>query len=509
MIRTLAIVLGDQLNLDSALFDGLDPQQDAIWMAEVVEESTHVPSHPQRIVLFLSAMRHFAAQLRDQAWCVHYQTLDDKTYADFEQALSDFLHQVRVQQVQVVLPGEARVLHRLKAACEAHQIRLNVLADRYFMALPGEFKTWLAQRKKPTMEYWYRALRQRTGILMQSGKPVGGRWNYDADNREAFAKQGPPPLTPPLRFEPDALTQAVMALVAQRFGEHAGNLNGFDWPVTREQALCALDDFVRHRLALFGRFQDAMWPNQAWLFHSLLSAALNVKLLNPREVIQAALEAYEAGAAPLNAVEGFVRQILGWREYVRGLYWAYQGEWLQWNALAAQADLPRVYWHGDTDMACMREAVGQVLRYGYGHHIQRLMVTGLFALLWGVQPKQVHEWYLAMFVDAIAWVEMPNVIGMSQFADGGLMASKPYIASGQYIHKMSGYCAECRFNPKQAEGAQACPFTTLYWAFIDRHQAWLSTHPRLAMQVKHWLNMSAQKREAILRQAQDLRRNMA
>ncbi|WP_044410237.1 cryptochrome/photolyase family protein [Thiomicrospira microaerophila] len=508
MIRKLAIILGDQLNEDASIWQGLDPAQDVIWMAELIEESTHVPSHKQRIVLFLSAMRHFAQAKRDQAWSVDYQTLGEHPFSHFEQALSAFLAAHPVQTVELVVPGDFRVLQQIKTACRAANVPLNLLPDTHFIAEPGEFKAWLAERKKPTMEYWYRALRQRTGILMDGKKPLGGKWNYDADNRQAFGKDGPQSVPVPVRFEPDEITQTVIKQVAETFAKHPGELENFDWPVTRQQALQALDDFIAHRLEKFGDYQDAMWPNQAWLYHSLVSAAMNLKLLNPREVIAAAEQAYHQGRAPLNAVEGFIRQILGWREYVRGLYWSYMPDWLDWNALDAQQNLPAFYWTGDTDMACLKDAIGQVIQHGYGHHIQRLMVTGLFALLWQAKPEQVHQWYLAMYVDAVEWVELPNVLGMSQFADGGLMASKPYIASGQYINKMSGYCQNCRYKPKEATGHQACPFTTLYWGFIERHQDVFRGHPRLGMQVKHLERMPDEKRNQIQKQMAHLRQKL-
>ncbi|WFE69169.1 cryptochrome/photolyase family protein [Thiomicrospira sp. R3] len=509
MIRKLVVVLGDQLNQDSGIWQDFDPQQDAVWMAEVMAESTHVKSHPQRITLFLSAMRHFAQTLRHQAWSLHYFQLGSHDFASFEQALGDFLSRHPVGSVELVVPGDYRVLQQIKTACHQAAIALSIQPDNHFIAEPGEFKAWLTGRKKPTMEYWYRTLRQRTGILMDGKKPLGGKWNYDADNRQSFGKAGPQAVPLPLRFAPDAITESVRLQVKTLFAAHPGQLDNFAWPVTRVQALQALDDFITYRLAKFGDYQDAMWPNQAWLYHSLLAVALNLKLLNPREVIAAAEQAYQQGRAPLNAVEGFVRQILGWREYVRGLYWSYMPDWLTMNALDAQQDLPAFYWTGQTEMACLKDSIGQVLEHGYGHHIQRLMVTGLFALLWQAKPEQVHEWYLAMYVDAVEWVELPNVLGMSQFADGGLMASKPYIASGQYIDKMSGYCQTCRYKPKEATGQQACPFTTLYWGFIEQHQERFRGHPRLGMQVRHLDAMSDEKRQQIEQQIVQLRLSLA
>ena len=275
-------------------------------------------------------------------------------------------------------------------------------------------------------------------------------------------------------------------MVERHFADHPGSLHSFAWPVTRAQALQALDDFIAHRLPHFGRWQDAMWPGQPWLWHSALSAAMNLKLLNPREVVAAAEAAYRAGAVPLESAEGFIRQVLGWREYVRGIYWTRMPAYAEVNALDARQDLPAFYWSGDTPMACLADAITQTLAHGYAHHIQRLMVTGLYALLLGVEPRQVHAWYLAVYVDAVEWVELPNTIGMSQYADGGLMASKPYAASGRYIERMSAgrLCATCRYDPGQRLGERACPYTLLYWDFLLRHADRFARNPRIVTQVR-------------------------
>ncbi len=352
-------------------------------------------------------------------------------------------------------------------------------------------------------------MRQRHGVLMRGGKPVGGRWNFDADNRGSFDARGPGLLPAPVSFAPDAVTSEVLALVARRFPDHPGSLDHFDWPVTPAQAHEALDDFIAHRLPAFGRYQDAMWRGEPWLYHSRLSAAMNLRLLPAAAAVDAAVAAWQRGAAPIEAVEGFVRQILGWREYVRGLYWLRMPGYLDDNALGADAPLPAFYWSGDTDYVCLREAIGQTLRHGYAHHIQRLMVTGLFALLLGVRPRAVHAWYLAVYVDAVEWVELPNVLGMSQYADGGVMASKPYVASGKYIQRMSNYCSGCRYRPDQATGAQACPFTTLYWDFLARHRERFAAHPRSALQWRSLERLDPTQRAAIAAQAQALRARLA
>lgn len=505
--RCLHLILGDQLNRDSALFDDFDSNTDAVWMAEVTGESTTTLSSKQRTVAFLSAMRHFAEQLQQDKLPIHYYSLNEGL-TSFSEALSAHQKTQPFEAIRCVLPGDQRVVQEIKNWADGQQIPLEWLSDRHFIARRGEFKKWLNGRKQPRMEYWYRQLRRDRNILMNDNQPVGEQWNFDKDNRRTFGKTGPTDVPQPVMFSPDKITREVIDDVKNHLADLPGKLDDFVWPVTREQALEILDDFITHRLAKFGDYQDAMWTDQPWLYHARLSLALNLKLLSPQEVIDAAVRAYEKQQAPLNAVEGFVRQILGWREYVRGLYWAHRDDWMQMNALDARRDLPKFYWDADTQMTCLNQSVSQVLTYGYGHHIQRLMVTGLFALLWGVKPKAIHEWYLAMYVDAVAWVEIPNTLGMSQYADGGIVGSKPYIASGAYINRMSNYCKHCPFNPKQAHGDKACPFTTLYWAFVERHQDLLSRNPRLGMQVKNWQCKSADEQQAILKHADKLHRQL-
>jgi deoxyribodipyrimidine photolyase-related protein len=406
-------------------------------------------------------------------------------------------------------PGDWRVLQALQAVAQACGLPLEIREDRHFFVSVREFAAHARGRKSLRMEYFYREQRKRHRVLMDpqdAEAPLGGQWNFDADNREAFGAAGPGEVPPRCRFEPDALTLEVIALVERRFARHPGRLESFAWPVTRAQALQALQAFVRERLPLFGRYQDAMWPGDPWLYHAQLSAALNLKLLNPREVVAAAVAAHDAGRAPLASVEGFVRQILGWREYVRGIYWTQMPGYLERNELGADAELPGWYWTGATDMACLHDAIAQTLRHGYANHIQRLMVTGLFAQMLGVQPKQVHAWYLGVYVDAVEWVELPNTLGMSQYADGGLMASKPYVASGKYIERMSPHCKGCRYDPARRTGADACPFTTLYWDFLMRHEATLAANPRMALQVKNLARLDAAERQGVATRAAAIRR---
>ena len=505
-LRSLVVVLGDQLDLDAAAFDGFDPAQDLVWMAEVEEESTHVWSSKQRIAVFLAGMRHFASALRAAGRPLDYTRLDDAgNRGSLEAELRSALRRLGPQRVLMTAPGDWRVLQSLKAVVEQSGLTLEIREDRHFFCTVREFAAHAEGRKSLRLEYFYRELRRRHGVLMQGDQPVGGRWNFDADNREAFGPRGPGTLPQRASFEPDALTREVLRDVQTRFAGHPGSLDAFAWPVTREQALQALGLFIEQRLPLFGRYEDAMWPGEPWLYHSQLSAALNLKLLSAREVVGAAEAAWQAGQAPLASVEGFIRQILGWREYVRGIYWTRMPGYAEGNALQASAELPAWYWTGATDMACLREALAQTLAHGYAHHIQRLMVTGLFTLLLGVRPRQVHAWYLSVYVDAVEWVELPNTLGMSQYADGGLMASKPYVATGKYIQRMGGGCAGCRYDPGQRIGERACPFTTLYWDFLMRHEHLLAANPRMALQVKNAARLPAEERAAVSRRAQAIR----
>lgn len=501
-VRHLVIILGDQLDLQSSALQGFDAAKDVVWMAEVAQESTQVWSAKQRIAVFLSAMRHFAQSLREQGLPLDYTCLDAPGNAG---TLALELHKAiaRHQPAALVMsaPGDWRVLQSLRAAAKEHALAMDLRDDTHFFSTVREFASYAQGKKQLRLEYWYRELRRKHHILMDGKNPMGGKWNFDADNRDAFGKAGPQSVPPPSRFAPDGISQEVLALVEARFASHPGSLHSFAWPVTRPQALVALQTFVEQRLSLFGQYEDAMWAGEVWLYHSHLSCALNLKLLNPREVVQAAVDAYSRGHAPLAAVEGFVRQILGWREYVRGIYWLHMPDYLERNALNAQAALPDWYWTGQTDMACLKDAITQTLEHGYAHHIQRLMVTGLYALLLGVKPQAVHTWYLSVYVDAVEWVELPNTLGMGQFGDGGLMASKPYVASGKYIQRMSNYCAACPHDPAQSTGPKACPFTTLYWDFLMRHEDSLKQNPRMAMQLKNLGRLDAQTRESIANHA--------
>jgi len=513
-MRNLVLVLGDQLDRRSAAFDGFDPAVDRVWMAEARHESTPLDSSKARIAMFLACMRHFRDALRAEGIAVEYHALDAVPRAAPGVAgallalLRRDLERLRPAAVVLLEPGDHGLGEALRAALRTSGATVDEREDRHFLCSRAEFAAHASGRKQLRMEFFYREMRRRHRVLLDAeGGPEGGEWNFDAENRKSFGREGPGALglQAPRAFPADAVTRGVLQEVSSVFAHHPGALEAFDWPVTRADALLALEDFIDHRLAAFGDFQDAMWQGEPWLFHSRISAALNLKLLDPREVIAAVEAAYRAGRAPLAAAEGFIRQILGWREYVRGVYWLHMPGYLGRNALDAHEPLPALYWTGDTDMACLRDAVGQTLRLGYAHHIQRLMVTGLFALLVGVDPREVHRWYLAVYVDAHEWVELPNTLGMSQYADGGVMASKPYIASGRYIARMGNHCAGCRYDPGASTGAKACPFTTLYWDFLLRHETALAANPRMVVQVRNLRRLDGEAQAAIRRQAVALR----
>jgi len=496
----LRVVLGDQLARDIAALDGLDPARDVVLLMEVEEECTHLPHHPQKIVLVLSAMRHFARALSARGVRVDHVRLEDpaNTHA-FRTEVLRAVARHRPARIVATHPGEWRVLADMRGWEQAAGVPVEIREDGRFLCPLPRFRAWAAGRRQYRMEFFYREMRRATGLLMEGDEPAGGRWNFDAENRAALPKGLRPP--PPPRFPPDAITREVMALVAARFGTHFGDVSGFAWPVTARDARAALEAFIRDRLPLFGAYQDAMAAGEPTLFHSLLSTSLNLGLLDPLTACRAAEAAWREGRAPLNAAEGFIRQILGWREYVRGIYWHLMPGYAGTNALGAARPLPAFYWGAPTTMRCIAEAVAQTRDLAYAHHIQRLMVTGNFALLAGIAPAEINAWYLAVYADAFEWVELPNTHGMAIHADGGVMASKPYAASGAYINRMSDYCGGCTHDPKQATGPRACPFNFLYWDFIARHAERFAANPRMAMPLRSLARMDPRKVAAMRAEA--------
>ena len=503
-IRHLVLILGDQLNADSAALADFDPHRDRVLMIESAHEANHVWSHKARIAMFLSAMRHFAKTLEAKGMVVDYVFLSDTMKSSIVDILAERLEILKPEKLVLVEPGEYRLKAALPLVGEISRTVTVMRADTHFLVSIDEFAQWAKGYKQLRMESFYRHIRKDAGILMVNGQPEGGTWNYDHANRKTFGRAGPRPVPAPLSFAPDGLTREVFAVVESQFASHPGSLANFNWPVTREDALHALEDFITHRLVNFGKFQDAMWQGERWLYHSALSAAMNLKLLNPRELIDAAINAYRLGHAPLAAVEGFVRQIIGWREFIRGMYWLDMPALKDANHFGNNRALPAWYWTGETHMNCMRQAIGQTLDYGYAHHIQRLMVTGMFGVLAEIAPKALSDWYLAIYVDAVEWVELPNVIGMALFANGRRFASKPYVASGAYIQRMSNYCTRCRYNPKIRVGPNACPITTLYWRFLDMHEDEFANDPRTALMVKNLQRLSREERAEIVKYGDDL-----
>lgn len=502
------VVLGDQLDLNNPALLANPPKSADILMVESPVESTVVWVHKVRVALFLSAMRHFAEELRKAGYTVHYRTLADTGRRSLVQEVAALCKQHGYASIDMAEPGEWRLEQEFLKFAKSENLKFRLLEDTHYLCSRSEFAKWASGYKQMRMEYFYREMRKRTGVLMEGAEPAGGKWNFDADNRSAFPKAGPGDITPPAFFEPDEITQAVFAEVEENFPDHPGTLKNFAWPVTRTQALQALDNFIENRFANFGTYQDAMWTNTPFGWHSLVSSSINLHLLHPLEVIQKAEAAYRAGKVDVASAEGFIRQILGWREFMRGVYWLDMPKMREDNYLQAKLDLPKWFWTGNTHMNCLKDSIGQTLDYGYAHHIQRLMVIGNFALLAGLVPQQVEDWFLAVYVDAVEWVELPNVAGMALFANGGRFTSKPYIASGAYIKRMSNYCTGCKYNPAEKTGEQACPFTTLYWGFLDQHEKMLSANPRTGLMAKNIARLDDAQRTALRQKVADTFKNI-
>ena len=479
----LRMVLGDQLSEGLSSLTDLNPRRDVVLLAEVRAECTYVRHHQQKIVLVLSAMRHFAAELRARGVRVAYVALDDP--ANTHSLRGEMLRAVaqwRPARIVVTEAAEWRLTEDMRHWHEAAGMEVDIRDDTRFLSRRQDFFAWAHGKRSLRMEFFYRDMRRRSGLLMDGDAPIGGKWNYDPENRKSLPRKIAVPQAP--RFAPDAITRTVMALVAQEFGDHFGDLASFAWPVTAADAQAALAAFVRDRLPSFGDWQDAMKTGEWALFHALISTSLNIGLLEPMAVCRAAEAAFAAGHVPLNAAEGFIRQILGWREFIRGIYWLHMPEYGTRNALSASRRLPSFYWSGQTAMNCIHQVVSETASHAYAHHIQRLMIMGNFALLAGLDPDEVDEWYMIVYADAYQWVEMPNTRGMALFADGGIVGSKPYAASGAYINRMSDYCAGCAYDVKDAVGERACPFNYLYWDFMARNHGALSGNMRLSMPMR-------------------------
>jgi deoxyribodipyrimidine photolyase-related protein len=499
-IRNLVLVLGDQLTPTLTSLAASDPARDRVLMAELHDEANYVRHHKKKIAFLFSAMRHFAEELRGAGWTVDYVTLDAPGHrGSFTDQVAAAVAEHRPERIVVTEAGEWRVAEMMKGWGERFALPIDILPDDRFLTTTSAFREWATGRKQLRMEYFYRDMRSRTGLLMEGDQPVGGRWNFDAENRKPADVDLFMPR--PRAYAHDAITKDVLSLVAARFGNHFGDLEPFRYAVTRADAEAAFAAFVKEALPRFGDFQDAMLQGEPFLYHSVVAQYLNCGLLDPLRVCRQVEEAWRNGTVPLNAAEGFIRQIIGWREYVRGIYWLKMPGYERSNFFGHDRALPDFYWTAETDMACVRAAVTQTREEAYAHHIQRLMITGNFALLAGIDPHELHEWYLMVYADAYEWVELPNTVGMSQFADGGLLASKPYAASGAYINRMSNYCAACRYDVKQRTGPNACPFNALYWDFMARHRDKVGRNPRMAQMVRTYDNFPADEQARIAESA--------
>lgn len=501
-MTTLIPILGDQLSLDLSALDRVDPAGAVLLLMEVADETTYVRHHRRKLVYILSAMRHHADALRAAGWQVDYVKLDDPDNAgSFTGEVARAIERHHPERILVTEPGEWRVQAMLEAWETLFGLPVEIRSDTRFIASHAVFEEWAADRATLTMEYFYREQRRRTGLLMEGDKPAGGKWNYDKQNRKP-APDGQLFMPRPPKFAADDTTRAVIAMVERRFPNLLGNLDDWDLAVTRDDALKAQAAFLDEALASFGDYQDAMLTGEPVLWHSQLSHYINSGLLDPLDLCRAVEARYRAGKVPLNAAEGFIRQVIGWREFMRGIYWHAGPDYAQRNYLGARRNLPAFYWTGETDLHCLAETIQQTWRTAYAHHIQRLMVTGNFALLIGADPYAVHLWYMEVYFDAYDWVTLPNTVGMSQFGDGGLVGTKPYAASGNYIHRMSDYCEGCRYDPKQRTGPDACPFNSLYWHFLDRNRDKLESNPRLRNQYRTWDRFANETKAEVVAQAE-------
>ena len=504
---TLRLILGDQLNVEHPWFEVVDPEVVYVLM-EVRQETDYVLHHAQKILAIFAAIRAFAQALRAQGHRVRYVALDDPSN---RQSITDNLQALMAhygaQRLEWQFPDEWRLDQQLNSWATEQTFETSACDSGHFLTGREDLGKMFAGKKQWLMETFYRQMRKRHQVLMTyAGEPEGGQWNFDKDNRKSWPGSPAVPADARPVHDHSDLWRLIQSCGVSCFGE--AQAAEFRWPLNRVQALACLDAFVRDSLPYFGDFEDAMSSQSPRLFHSMLSFALNVKMLHPMEVIRCAEQAYRNRAAPLAAVEGFIRQILGWREYVRGIYWAHMPEYAHRNALDQQADLPAWFWNGKTRMNCLHHAIRQSLETAHAHHIQRLMVIGNFSLLAGLNPEPVHRWYLGVYIDAFEWVELPNTLGMSQWADGGLIATKPYVSSAAYIDRMSDYCRGCHYDKKQKVGDKACPFNALYWDFFDRHKQRLERNPRLGMVYRQLEKMSDEQLESLKSRASDIRQNL-
>lgn len=498
-MTTLRLILGDQLNSQHSWFAAANPDVHYVMM-EVRQETDYVLHHAQKVLGIFAAMRALARELTQEGHTVHYLAIDDPdNLHHIPKNLEQLAKRVKARHIQYQAPDEWRLDEQLKTWATESEHDVVMVDTEHFLTERTTAATIFKGRKRWLMEQFYRTLRQQYDILMDGSNPVGGQWNFDAENRKAWKGTPAAPADARPKHDHGELWRTIVAAGVKTFGDPQAQ--SFRWPLNRAEARAQLDHFVTDVLPNFGDYQDAMHTDEPYLFHSLVSFALNTKMLHPREVIDAAQQAYQSGTAPLTAVEGFIRQILGWREYVRGVYWSQMPGYTSANALNHQTPLPDWFWTGNTRMQCLQQSIGQSLEHAYAHHIQRLMVIGNFSLLAGIDPQALHHWYLGVYIDAFEWVEAPNTLGMSQFADGGLLATKPYVSSAAYVGRMGNYCKGCHYNPKERLGNNACPFNALYWDFFERHAARFEKNPRIGMAYRQLAKMTPHERSDIREQA--------
>ena len=502
---TLCLILGDQLSLSISSLKQIDKPNDLILMAEVVEEATYVKHHKKKIAFVFSAMRHFARELKKSGYRVEYQEYTKKNIS-LKSQVKKIIQEYSVDRIVVTEPGEYRLLKEFQRWPQALKIPVDLYEDTRFVSTKDEFVSWADGKKKLIMEYWYRLMRKKTGFLMEDDKPVGGKWNFDKSNRKPLKNNIEP--VAPLFFRQDKITRDVLRLVETEFSEHFGDSDPFWFAVTSKQASKALAHFIEYQLPLFGDYQDAMQTEQPFLYHSVLSHYINAGLLDPIDVCEKVEQAYIDKFVPLNAAEGFIRQIIGWREFIRGIYWYSMPGYYELNYLDAKKPLPSFYWTADTGMNCIANVVESTRIHAYSHHIQRLMITGNFANLAGLDVKQVCEWYLAVYADAYEWVELPNTLGMALHADGGIVGTKPYISSGSYIKRMSNFCDDCQYQYNKRIGDNACPFTNLYWHYLIKHEQIFKDNPRMKMSYRNLQKFDEAERKAITDQAETFLRQL-
>lgn len=503
--HTLRLILGDQLNVHHSWFNS--PDDNVIYLiAELKQETAYVKHHIQKLCAFFTAMEVFAKELETKGHHVLHLTLDDTVqFKTLDELIVSIIRRFSAKTFEYQRPDEYRLLQQLENLKIPNNVKGDVVDSEHFLVPFDEVSNYVKAMQHNRMETFYRKMRKRFNLLMHGGQPLGGKWNYDGDNREKIKPKDLQDIPQPLLF-----TNDITDKLERTHKHNILTLGHCDdtllWPVSRAQSLQLLKHFCEHCLPFFGRFQDAMtcqYPEQWTLYHSRLSFALNSKMLSPSEVINSAIDAYEQSDSliTLPQIEGFVRQILGWREYVRCVYWVNMPHYRERNQLNAQRNLPQFFWDGNTKMNCMKQAIDQSLTYAYAHHIQRLMITGNFCLLTGVHPGQVDDWYLGIYIDAIEWVEMPNTRGMSQFADGGWVATKPYSAGGNYVNKMSDYCKSCHYKVKEKSSEDACPLNSLYWHFMNQHRDKLVNNPRIGMVYRSWDKQSEESQQATLARA--------